>query len=134
MIVVDTSAWIEFLRATESRADRTLTALLAAHGPLAVTDVVVMEVLAGVRSERERRASRARLLSLPVLELHGVADFERAADLYRVVRRRGVTPRQLTDVLVALCALDAGASVLHADRDFDHLAAAIGLAVHEHDG
>ncbi len=92
-----------------------------------------MEVLAGVGSERERRAVRAQLLGLPLLALRGIADYERAAELYRRVRRSGVAPRQLTDVLITLCALDAGAAVLHADRDFDHLAAAAGLMVHPHD-
>lgn len=129
MIVVDTSAWVELLRATGSRVDRTLTGMLERRAPLAITEVVVMELLAGVRSQRERRALRAQLLAMPVLALQGVADFERAADLYRAARSRGVTPRQLTDVLVALCALDAGASVLHSDRDFDHLADAIGVPV-----
>lgn len=133
MIVVDTSAWIEFFRATGSSAHLALRRLLLAHAPVAATEVVVMEVLAGVRSEREWRAARAQLLGLPVLSLRGIADFERAASLYRTCRQRGVTPRRLTDLLIALCALDADATLLHADRDFDHIAAAIGLTVHPHD-
>ncbi len=78
-----------------------------------------MEVLAGVRSERERMAVRAQLLGLPVLAVCGITDYKRAAELYRRVRRSGVIPRQLTDVLIMLCALDADAAVLHGDRDFD---------------
>lgn len=132
MIVVDTSAWIELFRATGSPAHLTLRSLLIERAPLAVTEVVVMEVLAGVRSQRERRAVRAQLLGLPVLALRGVLDYERAADLYRGVSQRGLTPRQLTDVLVALCAMDAGAALLHADRDFDRLAEATGLTVCAH--
>jgi predicted nucleic acid-binding protein len=97
------------------------------------TEVVVMEVLAGVRSEREWQAVRAQLLGLPILPLHGIADYERAAHLYRACRQRGVTPRRLTDMLIAVCALDADAAVLHADRDFDHIAAAVGLRVYPHD-
>lgn len=133
MIVVDTSAWIEFFRATTSTAHLTLRSLLQARATIAVTEVVVMEVLAGVRSERERRVVRAQLLALPLLELRGIADFERAAELYRALRSRGVTPRQLTDVLIALCALDAGAAILHADRDFDAIAGVTDLAIHRHD-
>ncbi len=100
---------------------------------MAATEVVVMEVLAGVRLDREWRAARTQLLGLPVLPLRGIADYERAAALYRTCRQRGVTPRRLTDMLVALCALDANAALLHADRDFDHIAAAIGLTVYPHD-
>lgn len=132
MIVVDTSAWIELFRATGSPAHLTLRALLESRSALAVTEIVVMEVLAGVPSQRERRAVRAQLLGLPVLALRGVLDYERAADLYRSLRHNGVTPRQLTDVLIVRCALDAGAAVLHADRDFDLMAAATGLMIHPH--
>ncbi len=132
MILVDTSAWIELFRATGSPAHLTLRGLLADRAELAVTEVVVMEVLAGVRTQREHRAVRAQLLGLPVLALRGVLDYERAADLYRTLRRRGVTPRQLTDLLIVLCALDADAALLHADRDFDLLAAWVGLAIHPH--
>lgn len=133
MIVVDTSAWVEFFRATGSSAHRTLRALLTRRAPLAVTEVVVMEVLAGVRSERERRATRTQLLGLPILALGGVAAYERAADLYRALRQRGMTPRQLTDVLICLCAMDAGAALLHADRDFDAIARVADLRVHPHE-
>jgi predicted nucleic acid-binding protein len=134
VIVVDTSAWIEFLRATRSPAHLTLRSLLVERASLAVTEVVVMEVLAGVRSERERRAVRRQLLALPLLELHGIADYERAAELYRALRSRGITVRQLTDVLIAVCAIDAGAAVLHADRDFDAIARVTDLAVHPYTG
>jgi predicted nucleic acid-binding protein len=133
VIVVDSSAWIEFFRATGSSVHHAVRRLLQSEAPVAATEVVVMEVLAGVRSEREWRATRTQLLGLPVLPLHGIADYERAARLYRACRQRGVTPRRLTDMLIALCALDADAAVLHADRDFDHIAAAVGLVVHPHD-
>jgi len=130
VIVVDTSAWVELFRATGSTAHLTLRALLTERASLAVTEIVVMEVLAGVRSLPERRAVRDQLLGLPVLALHGVLDYERAADLYSNLRRQGITPRQLTDVLIAICVLDAGATLLHADRDFDLMAAATGLRIH----
>ena len=104
VIVVDSSVWIEFFRATGSSAHLTLRSLLADRAPLATTEIVVMEALAGVRYERERRAVREHLFALPMLALHGVLDYERAADLYRRVRSRGVTPRQLTDLLVVVCA------------------------------
>lgn len=73
------------------------------------------------------------MLGLPVLTLHGIADYERAATLYRACRQRGVTPRQLTDILIALSALDADAALLHADRDFDQIAAVVGLTVYPYD-
>ncbi|MBA3799223.1 MAG: PIN domain-containing protein [Geodermatophilaceae bacterium] len=132
MIVVDTSVWIELFRATGSSAHLTLRSLLAQRAELATTEIVVMEILAGVRSAPERRAVRAQLLGLPVLALRGVLDYERAAELYCRLRGRGVTPRQLTDLLIVVCTMDAGAALLHADRDFDRLATETGLAIHPH--
>ena len=96
------------------------------------TEIVVMEALAGVRSERERRAVREHLFALPMLALRGVLDYERAAELYCRLRSRGVTPRQLTDLLIVVCALNAGASLLHSDRDFDRVAEETGLPIHPH--
>ncbi len=47
MILADTSAWVEYDRATGSAVDRRLTALIRNEGPLAVTEPVIMEVVAG---------------------------------------------------------------------------------------
>jgi predicted nucleic acid-binding protein len=123
VIVVDTSAWVDLLRDNDTPARRRLDQLLRADPAEAVvTEVVVAEVLSGARSEQHRRALRARLLHHEVLSLGGLAGFEAAADLYRTARAQGVTVRFLTDCLVAVPAIRAGATLLHADRDFDHLA------------
>ncbi|HEY4621122.1 MAG TPA: PIN domain nuclease [Gaiellaceae bacterium] len=122
MIVVDTSAWIDFLRARETPADLTICRLIAEEAPLAVTEVVVFELLTGVRSEREQRELRDHVLSIPVLPLNGLDGYEAAADLYRACRRGGETLRSPVDCLVAVPAIGAGATVLAADRDFEILA------------
>jgi predicted nucleic acid-binding protein len=122
LIVVDTSAWVEFLRGTESPADRTLARHVEEQSELAVTEVVVMEVLAGARSVQHLHDLRATLLSFPLLSLRGLVGFEAAADLYRRCRAGGETVRTLTDCLVAAAALGVGAAVLHCDADFETLA------------
>lgn len=121
MIVVDTSAWIDFLRARETPADLTLCRLIADHAPLAVTEAVVLELLAGARSH-EHDDVRDRILAFPVLPLNGLGGFELAADLYRACRRGGETLSSLADCLVAVPAIEASATVLAADRDFEILA------------
>jgi predicted nucleic acid-binding protein len=122
VILVDTSAWVEFLRATGTQAHLKVRSLLTEGEPLATTEVVVMEVLAGAREEAHRRALRRLLLRCELLPLSGLADFEAAADLYRTCRRAGETIRALTDCLIAVPTIRAGAAVLHADRDFDAIA------------
>ncbi|MGH2357676.1 MAG: type II toxin-antitoxin system VapC family toxin [Candidatus Limnocylindria bacterium] len=129
MVVVDSSAWIEFLRGTGSPVHLTLRRMLAENAELATTEVVVMEVLAGARDEAHRSALRERLLAFPVLALRGLADYEAAAELYRSCRSRGATVRRLVDCLIAIPSIRAGASVLHADRDFDQIARCAPLRI-----
>jgi len=90
-----------------------------------------MELLAGARDARHRAELRQRLLALPMLPLAGLADFEAAGDLYRLCRVRGVTLRSLTDCLIAVPVIAAGASLLHGDRDFDRIASVAPLKVME---
>lgn len=122
MILVDTSAWIEFQRATGSAADERLTAAIAAGEPLATTGLVVLELLAGARDEQQARDLRRLLDRCRFLPLEEPSDHEAAAALYRACRREGTTVRRLADCLIAAVAIRARVSLLHRDADFDALA------------
>lgn len=122
MIVVDSSAWIDFFRGSGSDVHRAVRRLLSEEAELAVTEVVVMEVLADAHSGRDVDRIRERLVAFPVLPLRGLAGFEAAASLYRACRRGGESIRKLTDCLVAVPAIEADATILAADRDFEVLA------------
>lgn len=126
MILLDTSAWIEFLRDTGSPVCRRVDGLLA--DAVATCDPVRMEVLAGARSEshlRDLRGLLARTTSLDVTSAH----YELAATLYRSARQQGFTVRRLTDCLIAAVAITHAVPVLHADRDFDAIAQVSDLSV-----
>jgi hypothetical protein len=122
LIVVDSSAWIEFTRATGSRAHLTVRRLLRERVELATTEIVVMEVLAGARSRADERALRRELGGFPILPLSGLPAFEAAAALFRACRAGGEPIRHLTDCLLAVPAIEAGATVLTTDADFEKLA------------
>jgi predicted nucleic acid-binding protein len=126
MILVDTSAWVEFLRDTGSavclRVDRLLGEELATCHPIR------MEVLAGARDEQHLEGLRGLLARASVLET-SPADYEAAAALYRSCRRHGDTVRRLIDCLIAAHAIREGVAVLHADSDFDRLARCTPLQV-----
>ena len=122
MILVDTSAWIELLRATGHPAHVTLRHHLERRAPIATTEPIIMELLAGARSRGEGSRLRARLVALPRLTVRGLADFESAAELYRACRDRGGTVRKLIDCLIAVVAVRENATLLHNDRDFEVLA------------
>jgi predicted nucleic acid-binding protein len=121
-ILPDTSAWIEVRRATGSSLDETLTHLLETGADVAVTEPVVMELLAGARSRRDLMETRAILLGLRMLRVGGLDTYERAAEIARLCRLRGDIIRRGMDCLVAAVAIREGASVLHADRGFDVIA------------
>lgn len=131
MILADTSAWVEYDRATGSAVDQRMTAVIAVDGSLAVTEPVMMEVLAGARSD-EREAELGRLLlRFDWLVFDAVADFDAATRIYRRCRRAGVTPRGMVDCMIAAVARRRGATLLAYDADMDRLARVTGIELDE---
>ena len=131
MILVDTSAWVEYDRATGSVVDRRLTDLIATDAPLAVTEPVIMEVLAGARTGARETDLRRLLLRFSLATVDSAADFEAAARIYRQCRRVGVTPRGLLDCVVAAVAWRRGASLLAHDIDLHRVAEVVGITLDE---
>ncbi|RMH44110.1 MAG: PIN domain nuclease [Deltaproteobacteria bacterium] len=119
MILIDTSAWIEFLRDTGSPVCERVDALLA--GRIATCDPIRMEVLAGARDDAHLQSLRRLLARATVLATNS-GDYEAAAALFRTCRRNGETVRKLIDCLIAAVAIRERTAVLHADADFDLLA------------
>jgi len=119
VILIDSSAWIEFLRDTGSTACNRVEELLGTE--IAVCDPVWMEVLAGARDDRHLTDLRGLLAGGTLLATESV-DYEEAAALYRICRRRGETPRKLIDCLIAAIAIRSDVPILHADSDFEVLA------------
>ena len=119
MVLIDASAWMEFLRDRGSTVCRCVDELLDAE--IAVCDTIRMEVLAGARDELHLQALR-RLLARATVLPTDPAHFEEAAALFRRCRRQGETVRRLIDCLIAAVAIRSGAPILHRDGDFDVLA------------
>lgn len=126
MVLIDTSAWVEFLRDTGSLVCERVDAVLESE--IAICDPVRMEVLAGARDEWHL-ASLRRLLARASLLPMTTEDHEGAAALYRICRRGGETVRSLSDCLIAAVAIRADVAVLHHDRDFAVLARHTALRV-----
>jgi predicted nucleic acid-binding protein len=131
VILADTSAWVEYDRATGSAVDQRLTALIATDGPLAVTEPVVMEVLARARSERREADLRRLLARFDLLRFDATADFDAATRIYRRCRNAGITPRGMIDCMIAAVAWRQGVAVLAYDADLDRVARVIGVDLDE---
>jgi predicted nucleic acid-binding protein len=119
LILIDTSAWIEFLRDSASPVCARVDALL--EGDVATCHPVRMEVLAGARDERHLTDLRGLLARATLLPTEPTG-YEHASAVYRACRGHGETVRKLIDCLIAAVAIRERVPILHADADFDVIA------------
>ena len=128
MVIVDTSAWIEYLGGglahVVKKVDVSLEQDLVGMG-----DLIYCEVMQGIRSPRERAEVATLLLSLPRLDMVGFSMAEKSASNYRLLRSEGVTVRKTIDVLIGTFCAEHGLQLIHHDSDFDLMAKHIGLDV-----
>lgn len=117
LILADSSAWVEYDRATGSGVDIRLTSLIQNDGPLATTEPVMMEITSGARSDARETDLRNLLLRYKLLRFDPVIDFDAATTIYRNCRKAGITPRGLIDCMIASVAQRFAATLLTADAD-----------------
>jgi len=126
MILVDSSVWIDYFRGTANpEADR-LDALLGRE-PVAAGDLIVIEVLQGFASERDFNRARKLFEAVPIIALGGADLAVQAANNYRRLRAKGITPRKTIDTVIATRCLADGLALLYSDRDFDPFVEHLGL-------
>jgi len=130
MILLDTSALIEFLNRTGSAWDTAVETLLTSTVDIAISDITLTEVLQGIRNERDYREVRDSLLTFPILSLKDHNSYIKAADLYRKCRSKGMTIRSTVDLLIARIAIENNAELLHNDRDFEAIASVSSLKLY----
>jgi len=131
VILADTSAWVEYLRATGSRMDSRISELIASDGALAVTEPAVMEVLAGARDDAREADPRRLLLRFPLVPFEVPGDFDGAVRIYRRCRSSGITPRGIVDCMIAAVAWRTGSSLLALDTDMGQIARVVGIKLDE---
>ena len=128
MILVDSSVWIDFFRGTATPQVETLDSLLGSTR-LAVGDLILVEVLQGLGSEREFNLVRKTLDDFTLVEMAGKEIAIQAARNFRTLRGLGVTVRKTIDTIIATSCIHSGMELLHSDRDFDAFATHLGLKV-----
>lgn len=127
LTLADSSAWIEYLRATGSPTHLRLRELVQSGQRIAVTDVVLLEIFAGARGRRHRDELKRLLYGCEYLRTVTPADFETAAEVYRLCRRNGETIRTLTDCVIAAVAMRCETALLARDGDFEAIARHVPL-------
>lgn len=130
MILVDTSAWVDYLRAEPGPSTAELTRLVRSGEELATTEPIIMELLAGADTPARSRDLQRLTNGLPLLGVEPRLDFRQAASIFLAVRRTGRTVRSLVDCLIASVALRHEVALLHRDADYDAIAGCLPLRVH----
>ena len=128
MILVDSSVWIDYFSAAPGRTGAELRRMIADAEPFALTGLVVMEILQGLRRDVGR--IERYLSQWEMLEPSGFATFREAAAVFRTARGKGLTLTTV-DALIAAIALEHSASVFTLDKDFNRIAPILGLALYK---
>lgn len=128
MILVDTSVWIDFFNGKVTPETDALSEYLG-NEPILTGDLILTEILQGFRRDADYRKARNLLDTLEMRTLGGRQVAHAAAENYRTLRRKGITPRKTIDMIIGTYCLVHGLELLHADRDFDVLERELGLIV-----
>ncbi|WP_116139053.1 PIN domain nuclease [Trinickia diaoshuihuensis] len=133
MILVDSSVWIDYLKDVRSAETTKLDVLLGAEEIIS-GDLIVAEVLQGVRSEREFNLVKQTMTgTMRVLTLAGEDIAVQAARNYRYLRAQGVTIRKTIDSIIATYCIENHVPLLFSDRDFNPFVEHLGLWSAMHD-
>jgi len=129
MILVDTSVWVDFLRGMNSAQRHALHRLIEEDGDISITEIILTEILQGIKRDKDFRALKDYLLAFPIHAPKGVETYLKAAQIYRECRKRGKTVRKTVDCIIAAICIENDLTLFHKDSDFDHIEACTGLKV-----
>lgn len=128
MTIVDTTVWIDYLGGITNAQTEWLAREIGLQ-PLGITDLILCEVLQGIRDNAEFTAVQKELGEFDLFETGGEQLAIASAQNYRALRSRGYTVRKTIDCLIATFCIVRGHTLLHRDRDFDLFEDHLGLQV-----
>ncbi|ARB44262.1 type II toxin-antitoxin system VapC family toxin [Alloalcanivorax xenomutans] len=124
MILVDTSVWIDYFNGAENSHTDALDSAIT-EGTVAIGDLILLEILQGIRDDRDYRRTKQLLTTLDQYEMLGMEMAVKCAENYRALRKKGITIRKTADLIIATFCIDQRLPLLFLDRDFipfvDHL-------------
>lgn len=128
-IIVDTSVWIDGLRGIRTKQVAVVTDYITADRRIHIIPTILQEVLQGVQDDNRYGGVKAGMLAHTMLMLDPIEAAIEAAQLYRSLRKKGVTIRKPNDCLIAHYAIFYGIPVLHNNADFDQIARFTALRI-----
>ena len=128
MILVDTSVWIDFFAGRDLPHVAKLEQSILDNEDLALSGIILTEILQGIPDDTTYRRARRYLSALIMLPMPEPI-FVRAAELYRKLRKQGITIRKTNDCIIAATAIEHHCQLLHNDKDFAPIAKHYSLKV-----
>jgi predicted nucleic acid-binding protein len=128
MTIIDTSVLIDFLTNRDTPKTEWIERNVEKH-PCGLTDLVLFEVLQGIRTDKQLAAVQEELRAFELWPTMGPGIAVKAAENYRSLRSLGITVRKAVDCLIATFCIEYGHALLHNDRDFDGFEKHLGLKV-----
>jgi predicted nucleic acid-binding protein len=126
MILVDTSIWIDYLNDVNSPHCKTLDLALV-EGTAAIGDIIFLEILQGIRNDKEYKKTKLQLSKLDQYEMFGRRMVEQCASNYRYLRKKGITIRGTADTIIATFCIENKIPLLFKDKDFAPFVSHLGL-------
>jgi predicted nucleic acid-binding protein len=126
MILVDTTVWIDFFAARSSDHVVALEDLIRNREDICICGIILTEVLQGIRRDSEFSQTRDLFKNLLFLPMPYPV-FLKAAEIYRGLRRKGITLRKTMDCMIASVAIENSIPLLHHDKDFKAIEEHCGL-------
>lgn len=130
-MLFDTSIWVDFSHGKSSAKADLLQQSIHNDKPVIICPSIYQEVLQGIREEKEYRDLKELLISLDFLYLDVYYAAEGSADIYRALRRKGVTIEKPNDCLIAFYAIHFKLQLVHNDSDFDKIARHTSLKIYK---
>lgn len=126
---MDTSVWIDFFNGIENKGVKILTGYIESDFPVFICPIILQEILQGFIKDRDYNIALKLLTDFPILEYDPIDLAIGSADIYRTMRKKGITVRKSNDCIIAFLAIYYKVPVLHKDRDFSIMADNTSLQV-----
>ena len=129
MTIVDTSVWIDYLEGREHWTVDRLVELIEDRETLAFSDLILLEIIQGIREEKDRELIERKFDPLVCFEVKR-STIRLAAGIHQGMHRKGIQIRSIIDCLISALSIETGAKILHKDRDFEFIASQYPVITH----
>jgi predicted nucleic acid-binding protein len=130
-ILADTSVWIDFFHGKDNQESIILREIIENNEPLHMCPIIYQEILQGIRDDRAFIEIKDILKAYPMIPIDLLTVTDTAINMYRELRKKGITIRKSADCLIASYALLGDLYLFHKDRDFTEIAKGVNLTIYQ---